>query len=310
MIYRVTRLLLLLALFAPPSLHAGPAVDSLPGFDLPSARPAFTHPKKTRLVTECEQFSKPVEWGYCLSRTEGSQSTDLLYYLHGKGGNKRGWTDRHNFTAVIQDRWEGGGKQAPVVVAISFGKFWLLSEKNPSKDSGLLDFIVDYAMPYIEQKKLGGKIGARQLIGESMGGFNASQLVLKHPELFSRAALVCPALGSLSPYDGKQAVEDYIKRTGARRFNVEVVLRLLKAVFPDDASWQTASPLGIGKTLLGSKTPPLHVSCGAKDEYGFFEGAQAFATLARDKGVDTRWEPLSGGHCAADPAALAAFLVP
>lgn len=303
------RILLLLALLAPGPSFAG-SVESLPAFDLPAMHAPHVRPKKIPLSTQCEQFEKPVSWGYCVSRAEGSTNTDVLYYFHGKGGNKKSWADASNYPAVMQERWKGAGKGAPTTVAISFGKIWLLAEKNSSKKSGLLEFVAEQAIPYIEQKQFGGSVANRLLLGESMGGFNGAQLVLKHPGLFKKAALVCPAIGALSPYDGSKAEEDYIRRTGARRWNVMLVLHLLREYFPDQESWMKSAPLTVGRTQLGGATPELHVSCGQKDEYGFFEGAKLFADLARDHGVPAIWEPLSGGHCAADPAALAAFLVP
>src|SRR6202030_2379792 len=115
------------------------------------------------------------------------------------------------------------------------------------------------------------------------------------PGLFKRAALVCPAIASLSRNASDEEKADYIKRNrGADLAHVEKAQRLLDSVFPDDATWQAAAPVAAGSTLLGAATPPLHVSCGDKDEYGFYEGAHAFAQLAASKGVAAVWETLSG----------------
>ena len=261
------------------------------------------------LDTTCASVDKPVAFKYCISRTPGSRSTEVLYYLHGLGGNAKSWTEKDNYPAVMRRLWAAQAKDVPPVVTVSFGHFWLLAEKNASPNSGLFEFFTRYVMPAIEKEKLPGLTG-RILIGESMGGFNATELVLKAPGLFERAALVCPAIANLPRRPSDAEFDDFLRRTGADRAHVKKAERLLNAIYPDDASYDAAAPLNAAKTLLGAATPPLNVSCGDKDEYGFYEGAEAFARLASAKGVSVRWESLKGGHCAADPAALAAFLLP
>ena len=54
--------------------------------------------------------------------------------------------------------------------------------------------------------------------------------------------------------------------------------------------------------------PELYLSNGLYDKYGNFEGTEALAKLATEKGIKTRWHPLYGGHCAIDIASLADFL--
>ena len=51
-------------------------------------------------------------------------------------------------------------------------------------------------MPLLEkitEDVTGLKRGRRFIMGESMGGFNTAQLVMKYPGEFDRAALLCPA---------------------------------------------------------------------------------------------------------------------
>jgi pimeloyl-ACP methyl ester carboxylesterase len=291
----------------------GQTLDLPPDADLPPAPPepgGTSGPADdAHITTQCEKLQTPIPWSYCISRDKDNPSEDVLYYLHGLAHDENDWRWGRDGIAIRQT-WEAKGKPLPISVAISFGPFWLLSEKNSSARSGLLDVLVNDVIPFIEKERLGGVPRKRLLIGESMGGFNATELVLTHPELFERAAIVCPAIVNVSPYADADEIARYIQRTGADPQHVRDAISLSQSVFPDEASWETAAPLVIGKTLLDEDFPPLHVSCGDKDQYGFFEGAKAFADLARDNGVDAVWEPLSGGHCTADPAALADFLIP
>jgi pimeloyl-ACP methyl ester carboxylesterase len=288
-----------------------PDIDLPPEIPVPTVSTAPGGPgDDARIVTKCETLQSPITWSFCISRTKDSDNEDVLYYMHGLAHSEKSWAFGDGHPSAIRAYWEAKDKKMPIAVAISFGPFWLLSEKNASPKSGLLTFMTDYAIPFIERERLGGVARRRLLIGESMGGFNATQLVLKAPELFERAAIVCPAIVNASPYASAEEIAAYVRRTGADPEYVRSALQLSQSVFPDEASWETAAPLEIGRTRLGEDTPPLHLSCGDKDQYGFFEGAKAFADLARSNGVDAVWEPLTGGHCAADPAALADFLLP
>src|SRR5262249_10145204 len=134
----------------------------------------------------CEKRSEPVDWAYCVTRTEGSANPDVVFYLHGIFDDENRWSTE-DLALGIQSRWKDSGVQAPTVVAVNFGRVTLLTEKNESKLSGLLDVFLNDSIPYIERTHaLAG--GRRILYGESMGGFNALQAYLKAPELFSRVA--------------------------------------------------------------------------------------------------------------------------
>jgi pimeloyl-ACP methyl ester carboxylesterase len=286
--------------------------DLNPDADLPQAPPSpdgSTPEDDSHISTKCEKLTTAIPWSYCISRDQDSQSEEVLYFFHGLAHDEKDWRFGTRPIAIRQT-WEAKHKPLPIAVAISFGPFWLLSEKNSSARSGLMNVLIDHVIPFIEKEKLGGLPRKRLLYGESMGGFNATELVLTHPELWERAGIACPAIVNASPYSSQEELDRYIKRTGADPDYVKQAVDLSRAVFPDEESWETASPLLLAQTQLDETTPPLHVSCGDKDEYGFEEGAKAFADQARENGVDVTWQSLPGGHCTADPVALANFLIP
>ena len=259
------------------------------------------------ITTQCKIKRKgATEWSYCVSRFRNSKNPDILYYLHGIGGNSKSWSDNY---AKANSPWKFRPSQEPTVVSISFGEIWLLAQKNASEITGeLMDFILDEAMPEIEASLEGFK-GKRFLVGLSMGGFNATQLYLWHPGPFAKVALLCPALAEISPYVSDSEYDDFIRRTQADPEKARFTRGIIQYAFKDETQWALASPFQIGPELLNPMHPPLFISTGQEDDFGFFEGGKGFADLARTKGVhEVKWAPINGKHCSFDADALFQFL--
>lgn len=243
---------------------------------------------------------------YCVTRTEGSANPDLLYFMHGLNQDEHAWGRRME---EIPARWTERGVAAPTVVTISFGKTWILAEKNTSARSGLFETVVNEVFPEIEAA-LGGLRGRRLLAGMSMGGFNATQLFLKRGDLFARVAILCPAITSVSPFAPKAEIDAYVRRTKANFLNVYTAVALAKNYFATAADYAAAAPLTLAENL-GPASPPAHISCGMQDDYGFQEGAEEFAQIAIARQVpEATWQALEGAHCTFDGATVADFLIP
>ncbi len=96
------------------------------------------------------------EYKWCVDLpTDGN--SDVLYYLHGGGGDENSWTSAVDNLAITSE-WN------------LFGANWLLT------------WIAKKNEPALESK-LGITVGRRMLKGESTGRFNASMLWLKRPDL-------------------------------------------------------------------------------------------------------------------------------
>ncbi len=255
-----------------------------------------------------------LDWEYCIDKTDSSNSDDVLYQLHGLNNGdieNGGWSNPNGFANEVRTLWAQMNFDAPTVVSVTFGDLWLLVEKNQSEVSGLYEFFTQVAIPMIDQDLLKmGKITNRELVGESMGGFNASQLLLKFPQnYFAKVALICPAIATLTPFSDQKEVNDYIQTTGADPDRVSKLLQLSQFFMPTPVDWSKASPLDLAKTILNEDSPTLYVSCGDKDEYGFFTGAEQFYEVAKANGVKAEWVPIAGqGHCAIDAESVAKFL--
>lgn len=244
-------------------------------------------------------------WNYCIYRYPNSSNT-VAYFFHGLMADEREW---QNYEKVVLKRWNDTQKRPPTVVSVSFGSAWFLAEKNASSNSGLFEYFTETALPYL-QRQLGFTSEENILFGLSMGGFNAAQLYFKLPGFFSRAALICPAMATVSPHASSAEVKEYIRRTGAQSWRVHIALNLAKSYFPTETDWQRHSPIKMAE-VLSPLSPPIYMSNGLKDEYGFHEGNLAFLQIAQDLGapIESTFRP-QGGHCHVDSLPIADFLVP
>jgi hypothetical protein len=129
-------------------------------------------------ATSCREFAGPRPWSACVTRTKGSRNPDVLYYLHGGEDDERQWSKTTGYAELIRKRWQAKGFSPPAVAAVSFGRLWLLAEKNASPESGLFEEFTGTVMPTVESQ-LVERPRRRLLLGESMGGFNAAVLALK-----------------------------------------------------------------------------------------------------------------------------------
>lgn len=251
---------------------------------------------------ECHGVRSTYNFGYCVHQVKGSVSKDVLYYLHGVGSSEYEWQNN----AALAKIYETWGANAPAVITISYGSFWLLSEK--SEDTrGLFEHFIGNAMPWAE-KVLKFTPEKRMLSGASMGGFNASQLYLKQPTMFTKVAMLCPAITSVSPYASKADVDAYIERTHATRSYVNRAIYLSQMYYPTEAAWAKADPVANANQVVNNTFPAALITIGNQDEYGFQEGAKALADAITAKGGSAQWSLVEGKHCTFDVPAAISFL--
>jgi pimeloyl-ACP methyl ester carboxylesterase len=243
----------------------------------------------------CGKLAEKSPWSYCLLEPD-APTGDVLYYLHGGGGSERSWFKPDGYAEGI----EKGLAQKPAIATLSLGPYWLLTPERAAA-------LTAEALPALEAKL---KVPAKRrfLVGESMGGFNSSRLLLERGDLFERVALLCPGLSDLAPQADAAELSAYVERTHARKGQVEWAQSLARKQFPSREAWDAVSPLGRVEKVPIKGRPRVYVSCGRKDEFGFFTGAERFARALKAKGVETVWEPVDGGHCSVAPASVARFL--
>jgi len=298
-------------------------------------KPAYTAPYLST-ETECFScsetldFSKPSYapyqkalqfWGpacrYCITRQVPQQSLEILLFLHPKNFNQTSWAKIKALHFPFYNQWKKMGRPYPTVISVSFGPVWFMAPQNRSPRSGLLEAFMEVIVPEIEQSIKADPKAKKLVMGFSMGGYNATQLVLRYPERIKRAAIMCPGIFSdrIFKLDSKEALQRFIKRTEKYSSFADAdrlwdALQNFRDVFPTYAIWNAqASPVGAyARSRLGAQTPPLLLFSTQRDPFLIFEGARQFADIAKEKMKDRLlWLPSKGfTHCLPFPAKSAA----
>lgn len=258
----------------------------------------------------CDTVKTSVAWNYCFSSGAGKNSHKLIIHFHGGGLNEKDWFSSNSYAEQIRQYWKENGIDAPSVVSISFGPMWLLSTQSSLPQSGLYEVFKNEVFPFIENKLMSSQANDRFFIGESMGAFNAGTFALQNTTLFSKVALLCPALG-LESDELIKDINSYINLTGANPAYAQYLFKIRDQYFTSQKQANAVSPLTLIRNLSPNKNAPkFFLSCGDKDQYGFFYGANTFVKLAISRGFENVWNPIaSGEHCSVDTDALAKFLL-
>ena len=209
--------------------------------------------------SKCTDYDSPIDWSYCLHTNDTGNSDQLLYHFHGKGGSEMTWAEKDFFAEDVRKAWDKNKVNPPKVVSISLGTVWVLAKKNGSPYSGLFELMAGKIIPLIEKTERLAP-SKRLLVGNSMGGLNASAMLLNLPRLFSKVALVCPAISPLTPESSSADVDKYILDTGASRDRAELLVQLTKLFTPTLSDWKTNSPLVQGPKLLTKNSSELYIS--------------------------------------------------
>jgi pimeloyl-ACP methyl ester carboxylesterase len=270
-------------------------------------------------IQECSDHNDPAApWRVCITRTKGSSSKDVLFYFHGYSNDQCAWLAAprpgSEFRAKVAEWWKENGKPAPTVVVFSAGRRFLLT---PGGGRYPVSWFVESVLPEI-RKKLGPKEGDYIIWGTSMGGLNALELYMSHPELWDRAALNSPMIPVCDPYaeDGGAACIRGIT-TPQIGFLTNESLKLVREFYPASEAWNDADPLKSGPRLLDPEYPPLLIEIGIADEFGFYPGTEMFRKIAEEKGVSVEYivHGVKGGpfwnvpnHLYFDAAKFAGFI--
>lgn len=242
---------------------------------------------------------------YCVYRAAAGTNGDIVYHLHGRNLDEQIWNDDTYFTGMLQAQWQGSGVVPPTVVSLSYGPAWLLAPKGRQPGSGLLEDLMA-RLPEIEARV--GRPRHRILLGESMGGLNVLVAGLSYPSRFDKVAALCPGVYAVSPFASLSTIRSAAERTGANPRIILGIWLLARKYAADDGEWRRISPLALAERAAPGY-PALYLSCGLYDAYGNYEGTERLASMTRQRGVRTVWQPNYGGHCAVNVPSLAEFLV-
>lgn len=168
----------------------------------------------------------------------------VLYLLHGYGDNHTTWSTWTNLSGYAANR------EMIVVMPDGSRSFFINSAANP--EARFEDFIIAELIPYVDsQFRTIPLRRARAIAGNSMGGYGAMILGLKHPGMFA-------AIGSFS------GAVDYARdgQHPASPRDIEI-----QALFGPDGSADrhARNPFLLVQKISSAEFPMLYLVCGGQD---------------------------------------------
>lgn len=238
------------------------------------------HPRLTPGVTLRDvtfvsaSLGREMEYRVILPATiPANRTLPAVYLLHGSGGSFRDWS---NYSDVAHFAADG------LILVMPEGNDSYYTNAVDRPNDRYEDYIVRDLIADVERKfPVTQDRSERAIAGVSMGGFGAVKLSLKHPELFSFAAGLSPALDVPSrPFS--------IKRIGQYRAHA--------AIF---GAWGSRArhdndPFALARTVDVSKVPFLYLTCG--DEEGLLTANRQFAALLEQRRFHYEFHTRAGSH--------------
>lgn len=186
-------------------------------------------------------------------------------------------------------------KSSPTILSLSLGKTWMLYPQNVKRTMfpnyatvNDLKFMIEA----IENKHEINK--KRILIGSSMGGFNALQMYLNYPDMWSRCILHVPMVipKDKNPYNW---------------FDMSLLSApIIRSQVPQNL-WPQVDPIHYMRSLSRSM-PPLQIQVSKSDEFKLYDGGKYLAGLLTHLGIPVSLIENEGGHKDLNVEAASAFI--
>ena len=241
----------------------------------------------------------------------------LLHYFHAAGSDEKRISTSRLGKNLIR-HWEESGQGLPIIASLSLSRFWLVGARPRTLIGNQRQLEVrdlEIALLYLEHEiqKLTNKhnFSRRLSLGTSMGAFNSFQLLLDSPDFFDRSAFIAlPTFaehpGILNPLNYEH-MHDTVNQAGhsnpLKKFLHLMGLFLFKNsvryAYPTQIEWELRNPLNLiltGAHAYREALPPIYLSTGKKDGFGYFPANQALVTELYSAGFKVTWAPLEGAN--------------
>ena len=157
-----------------------------------------------------------------------SRSYPVLYLLHGLGDNQTGWIQFGEVKKIADNSIINGNATPMIIIMPDANKGKIGYFNIPTQDWMYEDFFFEELMPYVEsQYRIKSDKRCRAISGLSMGGGRTLTYALHRPDLFSAAAPLSSATGSVDVDESLQRIRAY-----GFTFTREEMKSLLKSNHP------------------------------------------------------------------------------
>ena len=211
-----------------------------------------------------------------------SRSYPVLYLLHGLGDDQTGWI-QFGEVKKIADNSIINGNATPMIIVMPDANTGRVGYFNiPSQDWMYEDFFFNELMPHVESKyRIKSEKKFRAISGLSMGGGGTFTYALHRLDLFSAAAPLSAATGSLN-------VEESLERI--KRYGIEFTRAEMEFLL------KTNHPLELIDNIPLKKLNSIRwfIDCG-DDDYLYEDNSLIHIAFSK-KGINHEYRVRDGAH--------------
>lgn len=211
-----------------------------------------------------------------------SRSYPVLYLLHGLGDDQTGWI-QFGEVKKIADNSILNGDATPMIIIMPDANTGIIGYFNiPSKNWMYEDFFFNELMPYVESKyRIKSDKRFRAISGLSMGGGGTLTYALHRPDLFSAAAPLSSATGSIDVDESLERIRRY-----GFQFTRDEMQSLLKINHP----LELIDDIPLNKL----NSVRWYIDCG-DDDY-LFEDNSLLHIAFKKRGINHEYRVRDGAH--------------
>lgn len=232
--------------------------------------------------------SKKIQFDYFIRK--GNCDTTLVFF-HGFGSRANDLIAPGLFSAQKYRDLHPLFSKRPHILSFSFGRSWLalpLSKRKKNPEWLTTQTIAEIIAHLSNKHELPTR---RVLMGRSMGGFNAIQMFVNHPEMWAAALFHNPMIIQESPWN---------------YFNLKLIAAPILRAHIDKKEWASVDPFA-QLFKLNNTMPPCQFQIAKQDQFNLFIPGESLALSFKERIKNTEIIKLEGKHDDFDPPAAASF---
>jgi S-formylglutathione hydrolase FrmB len=236
------------------------------------------------------------EYTYC-RLTPSDQPAETLYLLHGGSGDDRQFYET-GLLGLIQGELAELFRKRNIQVVLPFIGKSFLHQHPREKQRSYSDSFFQELVPAIEAKTR-TTASTRWVGGLSMGGQAALNVFMRKPELFQGVAAHFPTLVCFD-YTKPDEVDAFSKRCSVTDPYLKILVDEFQGEFVDRQDYLSHDPIALFKKASVEERRALqkkriYFDVGSLDEFGLFEGCEAFHRELQHEGIAHRFENVPNG---------------
>ncbi|HKO13517.1 MAG TPA: alpha/beta hydrolase-fold protein [Acidobacteriaceae bacterium] len=225
----------------------------------------------------------------------------VLYALHGYSIGAEQWTHEIHVPQTIEGAFAQGSKEMIVVLPDSKTAFNGSMYSSSEATGNFEKFIYHDLVGYIDAhyRTIPDRM-SRGLVGHSMGGYGATRIGMKHPDVFGSLYIMSPCCLSVRPSGPPPGMDATKWQEAEKQFEAAVAAMKSPADSASMSFFQRAQLASAAAWAPDPKNPPLYLDLPIKDGVPQPEVQAKFAANAPLAFVDQYIDNLKEYHAIAE----------